>query len=148
MAKPDARKPDVVYIAINQAGGGVAIMAFIVTEYRPTSDEEKEEFGDRVVSRHTDPTPENINKEIAKSSFGWLPEEMPVSWKIIPFSDIPTDRTFRNAWKHNGNAFETDMPKAREIARQHFRYKGDNASANSVAITNAQTPEALKALMV
>ena len=38
------------------------------------------------------------------------------SYEIVDDSVIPTDRSFRNAWKQNGKTIETDMTKARELA--------------------------------
>jgi hypothetical protein len=35
--------------------------------------------------------------------------------------DIPSDRTFRNAWRQRGAQVEVDMPKAREIHRERLR---------------------------
>ena len=39
-----------------------------------------------------------------------------VTFEIVDTSAIPTERTFRNAWRKNGKAVQTDMPAAREIA--------------------------------
>lgn len=41
-----------------------------------------------------------------------------MSTREIEFADIPTDRTFRNAWTSD---LTVDMPKAREIHRDHLR---------------------------
>lgn len=35
--------------------------------------------------------------------------------------NIPTDRTFRNAWQYSGNVVEIDMPTARNIHRDTLR---------------------------
>lgn len=40
---------------------------------------------------------------------------------IVDVSAIPTDRSFRNAWKQNGREIEHDMNKAREIHRNRIR---------------------------
>lgn len=40
--------------------------------------------------------------------------------RIVDESEIPSDRTFRNAWKSNGGV-EVDMPKAREIHKDALR---------------------------
>lgn len=39
-----------------------------------------------------------------------------VEFEIIDTSIIPTERTFRNAWRKNGKAIKTDLPAAVEIA--------------------------------
>ena len=44
-----------------------------------------------------------------------------VAIKEIASINIPTDRTFRNAWKLNGSTIDHDMSKAREIKRDQLR---------------------------
>tara|TARA_B100000530_G_C15869939_1_gene452947 strand:+ start:459 stop:890 length:432 start_codon:yes stop_codon:yes gene_type:complete len=44
-----------------------------------------------------------------------------LSYEIVEDSVIPTDRTFRNAWKQNSKTIETDMAKAREIHKTNIR---------------------------
>jgi len=46
-----------------------------------------------------------------------------VDYEIVDDSEIPSDRTFRNAWKRNGKAVETDIPKAKEIVHEKRRVK-------------------------
>tara|TARA_A100001518_G_C1170602_1_gene22095 strand:- start:45 stop:482 length:438 start_codon:yes stop_codon:yes gene_type:complete len=43
------------------------------------------------------------------------------SYEIVDDSVIPTDRSFRNAWKQNSKTIETDMAKAREIHKTNIR---------------------------
>lgn len=40
---------------------------------------------------------------------------------IVETDDIPTDRTFRNAWKQDGRKIIHDMDKCREIHRDRLR---------------------------
>ena len=35
--------------------------------------------------------------------------------QLIDSAKVPTDRTFRNAWRQSGGVFSVDMPQAREI---------------------------------
>ena len=44
-----------------------------------------------------------------------------LSYEIVEDSAIPTDRSFRNAWKHNSKTIETDMTKAKEIHKDKIR---------------------------
>ena len=44
-----------------------------------------------------------------------------LSYEIVEDSAIPSDRSFRNAWKQNSKTIETDMTKAREIHKTHIR---------------------------
>lgn len=54
-----------------------------------------------------------------------LSESVPLSAKtnarVIENSDVPSDRTFRDAWKDSGSNIDVDMPKAREIWREKMR---------------------------
>lgn len=43
------------------------------------------------------------------------------SFHPISAADIPQDRSYRNAWTHDGKAVVHDMPKAREIHRDKMR---------------------------
>ena len=43
------------------------------------------------------------------------------SYEIVDDSVIPTDRSFRNAWKQNSKTIETDMTKAKEIHKDKIR---------------------------
>lgn len=44
-----------------------------------------------------------------------------VTGLIVDATAIPSDRSFRNAWKRNGRSIEHDMPKAREVHRDRIR---------------------------
>jgi hypothetical protein len=44
-----------------------------------------------------------------------------LSYEIVEDSVIPTDRSFRNAWKQNSKTIETDIAKAREIHKTNIR---------------------------
>ena len=44
-----------------------------------------------------------------------------LSYEIVEDSAIPTDRSFRNAWKQNSKTIETDIIKAREIHKTNIR---------------------------
>lgn len=48
-----------------------------------------------------------------------------VDFEIVDTSTIPTERTFRNAWRKNGNAVQTDIPAAVEIAHTMRRAMRD-----------------------
>ncbi|MDZ4347906.1 MAG: hypothetical protein U1E51_36325 [Candidatus Binatia bacterium] len=43
-----------------------------------------------------------------------------INARVVDEIDIPTDRTFRNAWEDNVGV-KVNMPKAREIHREHLR---------------------------
>lgn len=44
-----------------------------------------------------------------------------VTWKAVDASAIPTDRSFRNAWKISGNAISEDWAKSVEITKERLR---------------------------
>ena len=44
-----------------------------------------------------------------------------LSYEIVEDSVIPSDRSFRNAWKQNSKTIETDMTKAKEIHKTNIR---------------------------
>ncbi len=48
-----------------------------------------------------------------------------VSWRRGTKSHIPTDRTFRNAWKDDSPRVSVDMVKARDIHMDRIRAKRD-----------------------
>ena len=50
-------------------------------------------------------------------AFAKLPADA-INPRFVDAADIPTDRTFRDAWKPD---LTVDMPKAREIHREHLR---------------------------
>lgn len=89
--------------------------------------------------------------------------------RIVDEADVPADRTFRNAWKRDGNGIGCDMAKAREIHMGRIRFardkelsrldieqlKGVNVAARkqelrdlpqTFDLSSAATPDALKAL--
>jgi hypothetical protein len=89
--------------------------------------------------------------------------------RIVDESEIPTDRTFRNAWKADGESLVTDMARAREIHMARIRdarnkelsrldieqLKGNDVSTrkqelrdlpNTFDLFGASTADALKAL--
>jgi hypothetical protein len=53
----------------------------------------------------------------------WHPTAQSAVVSIHPLAngDVPTDRTFRDAWTHNGTTIVHDIGKAREIHRNNIR---------------------------
>jgi hypothetical protein len=50
-----------------------------------------------------------------------------VTYEVLDESEIPSNRTFRNAWKKSGRVVDTDLLEAREIANEHRRNLRDKA---------------------
>lgn len=86
--------------------GSVSVMTFITNDHNGLIQ---------------DPTPENIQKEIDRTSF--LGGITPVSWRIVDEDKIPEDRTFRGAWTDQNptETIDVDMEKAKEIQRGILR---------------------------
>ena len=63
-----------------------------------------------------------------------------LSYEIVEDSVIPTDRSFRNAWKQNSKTIETDMAKAREIHKTNIR----NARTPKLAELDIEFQKALE----
>lgn len=65
--------------------------------------------------------PDRLNEIVTGeiNSAGWQADI--VSWRVISGDEIPADRTFRNAWRHDGTAIVHDMAHAREIHRDKMR---------------------------
>jgi hypothetical protein len=97
-------KPITQPISITKSDGSVAIMHFVTKGLLNAAG--------AVFEREA--TDENINAEIAKAGID------AVSWRRIEMSEIPRDRTFRNAWVDTGK-IDVDMPRAREIHRDKLR---------------------------
>lgn len=99
--------PDLVKIAIIAADDTVLIMAFVTDDKHGVTNE---------------PTIENIQAEINKMQVQLDAVKLPLkSWEVIDHEDIPTDRTYRNAWHRPNGKIETHMGKARELHKDLLR---------------------------
>jgi len=108
MTKP----PETLRIALTCADGTLALMTFVTTEYRADGSI----AWARLATRGT------VDAEIARASISFDPEQVPViSWRFAEESEIPTDRTYRNAWRDTGTGVEHDMVHARELHRNLLR---------------------------
>lgn len=63
-----------------------------------------------------------------------------LSYEIVEDSAIPSDRSFRNAWKQNSKTIETDMTKAKEIHKNNIR----NARTPKLAELDVEFQKALE----
>jgi len=69
----------------------------------------------RIVTKHTPTEDEWLNFIVEHD----IPAGKP--FEIIEDSEIPTDRTFRDAWKKDAKKVSVDMPKARNIHMDRIR---------------------------
>lgn len=59
--------------------------------------------------------------EIEQRALRLISRRSPANPVFVDVAAIPTDRTFRGAWKQNGSAIEHDMVKCRDLWRDHLR---------------------------
>lgn len=71
-----------------------------------------------------------------------------ISYKIVDASDIPTDRTFRNAWKLENDQITEDWAKSVEITKNRLREErkplleaADVQAMRDIEATGAVSPE-------
>ena len=107
-----------ILIAISREDGGVSIMSFTVIGRGNVLPSGAIWLKDGWWSR--DSSKEIVDSEVAKAT-AHPSEPKAISWRFIELSEVPQDRTYRNAWKDDGQRIAHDMTKAREIHRDHIR---------------------------
>jgi len=117
-----------VKVAISMDDGTLAVMEFLVTGRSPTPPSGAVWIAASAELWRREPNDENIAAEIVKSmpAFNTYgdPQPQPVWWFIVDAKQIPTDRTYRNAWvgTNGKDGITHDMPKAREYHRTLLRH--------------------------
>jgi hypothetical protein len=110
-------KTQTVKVAITQADDSVAIMTF-VTLGRGDVLPEGAEWADKAEAAWMrEPTETNLQREVDRTAGLARPIK---GFRRIDEIEVPTDRTFRNAWKDTG-MIEVDMLKARELLLEKLR---------------------------
>lgn len=105
--------PEMVHVAIRMPDETVAIMGFVTKEFTP----------DGVVRYERLATAAAIDAEIERT----FPDQFSVEagtippWRFVVSADVPSDRTYRNAWRDDGATIYHDMPAARELHREMLR---------------------------
>lgn len=106
-----------VKIAITRPDGGVSIMSFL-TVGRGNSLPNGADWLDKAIgSWSRPPTDAVVAEEVARA----IPDA--VAWQRILDSEVPKDRTFRDALVVKGGALTHDMETARELARDMLRHQ-------------------------
>ncbi len=108
-----------VQIAITMDNGTLQVMSFVTQSRSPTLPYGAVWSDEKMGRWDREPTDKNVLAEITKTfrlkdSKG-LPLPQPVRWKRVEASDIPADRTYRNAWRHDGEKFFHDIEHAKQI---------------------------------
>lgn len=119
-------KPEGVFVAITQPDGNVAVMQFLTLIKRNEEDP----------GYVREPTRENIEAEMTKSGFGGM------TWRIVDPATLPTDRTYRNAWKDEGGKIALDPVKAAAIDEKR---RLDDAVAEALKSQHEALVESVKA---
>lgn len=100
------------FIAITFADDTVGVMQFVVSQLL---EDGREKW-------HREPSDENIEAEIKRSMFD--ADKLPIKgWTRIKPHEIPTDRTFRAAWRHGPEGFTHDLDHCRRIRLGRIREK-------------------------
>lgn len=108
------KTPETVLIAIECADDTVIIMAFVTCEYN----------NDGSPRWTREATAEEIEKEIGRMSVSIDKEKRPFrGWRRVERSEIPEDRTYRNALRHDGTKFHHDMAHARRLHLAELRHQ-------------------------
>jgi hypothetical protein len=104
-------------VLITREDGSTAILSFI-TEGRGSILPEGATWVDENQGTWTRPSQESlVTAEVERAVPDYL------AWHRISEADIPTDRTYRNAWHHDGKQITHDMSKARELHRELIRHE-------------------------
>mgnify|MGYP007125622517 CR=1 FL=1 len=101
-------RPEQVKVIIETNDGGVSVMSFVTVGYNM----------DGTIQFQREASDENVDAEIIKSRLDCK------SWRFLEEGEeVPTDRTFRDAWIDGLTKIDVDMVKAREIQKDRLRYE-------------------------
>lgn len=143
------------HVAVSRTDNGVSTMALISVAPLTTFDPEvAAAHGFRNVDGIyvRDVTDEQIDNELARTAWSGGQNGEPfvslkdicTGWRRIEEKDIPSDRTFRNAWFDDGKAITVDLDRARHIVRQAIRAARPPQFA---ALDNAMRPLEAKQIL-
>lgn len=111
----------------------VSVVSIITVALEPSFDPESAKTAGYVLidgAWYREATDEVIKRELERTVVsGWIGTDTPpvflsdvvTSWRRIEEADIPTDRTFRNAWVDAGDGVAVDMALARGLVREKIR---------------------------
>lgn len=98
-------RPEQIKLALTLADGKLAIMSFVTRGFTPSGAVQFERA---------------LSDESAKLEFQRAGLDV-VSWRIVDESELPSDRTYRQAWRDNGDSIGHDMAVARECHKRILR---------------------------
>lgn len=98
-------QPQTAKIAVTLDNGSLVVLSYVVKGW----------FSDGI--RDSEPTPENINAEIAR--YAWAPRVE--RWRLVSDEEIPERTPYRDAIRDQGGTITHCMETAREIHRNLLR---------------------------
>jgi len=116
--------PEQIKLAITLDDGSLKIMSFL-TKGRGASLPEFAEWTEVDGWWKRDPSDLAILDELARTfppqDLDGTPRPQPIGFRRISDSELPADRTYREAWKDSGETIVHDMPRARVIHLSRVR---------------------------
>lgn len=112
----DKFQAQTIKVAVTCKGGGVSIMSLVIVG-RGNSLPSYATWIDREKGIWTRDVNESVLAEEVSRA---VPDAL--GYRIIDESEIPKDRTFRDALKDDGKSLGYEMAKARDIVRQNIRH--------------------------
>lgn len=114
---------EVELVALRCADGTVAVLRFVVEEYRADGSLRYRQHAtrqnvEREIERLTRVETNGQGEQVCALGIAKVPVQ---SWRFIEPHELPQERTYRDAWKDTGRSIEHDMSRAREIHRTHLR---------------------------
>lgn len=108
-------KIEQVHIALSRKDGGVSIMALLTVGRGSVLPLGAQWLEDGWWVRS--PSDDVVRNEVRA-----MPEaDQVIGWKRIEAADVPSGRTYRDAWTLNSGRIEHDMTKARDVHRARIR---------------------------
>ena len=116
------RSPDTIRVAVTRADHPLALLHIVATEFHPDAPSRGEapeltaEQVKQFARSHRLVTDDVVEREIDQLQFADV-----VRWRFIDHSDVPADRTYRDALIDQANIIMPEMATARDLQRAHLR---------------------------
>lgn len=105
-------RPEQTPIFLTFADDTVGVMWYITKSY----------YDNGTVHWEKELTPEGVQLQIERLHQVIPARQVPVKrWRITTEAEVPTDRTYRNAWRDTGTSIVHDMVHARNLHRDMLR---------------------------
>lgn len=114
-------EPKSIYVAISRSDGSLSIMAYLVMARGHVLPKGGAWLNEKTGIWTRRATDELIAEEVQKACDSTPEHGAAVSWRVVKPGEVPADRTYRDALTDDGKKIQHDMPRAREVHRQHIR---------------------------